>query len=216
MKSDEQNQQKSAGVKDLSRRNLLKGAAYVTAAGAVLGTTPARAYGPDALEDAVLNHTGRQRLPFRQGQRTWFANIANWYEFPTTNLEILEVWAYTDKLSYAPGDTVALHVNTTADAYSFEVFRDGATLDSVYKRENIGGAYHDTPLEAYESGCNWPISTQFKIPYDWKSGGYVIVLSVERDGQRVEHEAFFVLRSANPGKTAKILFLPAIPTLDRL
>jgi hypothetical protein len=31
-------------------------------------------------------------------------------------------------------------------------------------------------------------------------------------GTKIEHEAFFVLRSATPGRTAKILFLPAIPT----
>jgi hypothetical protein len=196
---------------DISKRDLLKVAASAAAASAAVGATSAQAYGIDGVQDA-LNQTGRQRLPFRQGQRTWFANIANWYEFPTTNPEILEVWAYADKLSYAPGDTVALHVNTTADTYSFEVFRDGGTLDSVLKQEGIAGAYHDTPLEAYEPGCNWPVSTQSTIPADWKSGGYVIVLTVERDGTKIEHEAFFVLRSATPGRTAKILFLPAIPT----
>jgi hypothetical protein len=201
----------SEGVEDISKRDLLKVAASAAAASAAVGATSAQAYGIDGVQDA-LNQTGRQRLPFRQGQRTWFANIANWYEFPTTNPEILEVWAYADKLSYAPGDTVALHVNTTADTYSFEVFRDGGTLDSVLKQEGIAGAYHDTPLEAYEPGCNWPVSTQSTIPADWKSGGYVIVLTVERDGTKIEHEAFFVLRSATPGRTAKILFLPAIPT----
>ncbi len=196
----------SEGVEDISKRDLLKVAASAAAASAAVGATSAQAYGIDGVQDA-LNQTGRQRLPFRQGQRTWFANIANWYEFPTTNPEILEVWAYADKLSYAPGDTVALHVNTTADTYSFEVFRDGGTLDSVLKQEGIAGAYHDTPLEAYEPGCNWPVSTQSTIPADWKSGGYVIVLTVERDGTKIEHEAFFVLRSATPGRTAKILFL---------
>jgi hypothetical protein len=198
-------------VDDPSKRDMLKVAASAAAASAAMGATAAHAYGIDGVQKG-LNQTGRQRLPFRQGQRTWFANIANWYEFPTTNSDILEVWAYTDKLSYAPGDEVALHVNTTANAYSFEVFRDGGTLDSVYRQENVAGAYHDTPIEAYESGCNWPESTRFTIPADWKSGGYVIVLSVERDGEKIEHEAFFVLRSANPGQTAKILFLPAIPT----
>lgn len=207
--NDEHEPGKTPGDFDQGRRDLLKAAALGAALGASAGAGSARAYGIDGVQEG-LNRTGRQRLPFRQGQRTWFSNIANWYEFPTTDPDVLEVWAYTDKLSYAPGDEVALHVNTTADAYNVEVFRDGGTLASVYRQEGIAGAYHDTPLEAYESGCNWPVSTSFKIPADWKSGGYVVVLTVERDGEKIEHEAFFILRSANPGRTAKILFLPAI------
>jgi hypothetical protein len=209
---EEQNEAGTSEVQDPNKRELLKASAAAIAAGTIFNASFTRAYdAPSGVQDA-LNKTGRQRLPFRQGQRNWFSNIANWYEFPTANPDILEIWAYTDKLSYAPGDEVALHVNTTADSYSLEVFRDGGTLDSVHKQEGVAGAYHETPIEAYESGCNWPASTHFRIPSDWKSGGYVIVLTVEREGQKVEHEAFFLLRSAYPGSTAKILFLPAIPT----
>ena len=78
-------------VLDPSKRDLLKAAAAAAAAGAVLGASQAHAYDAPAGVQNALNQTGRQRLPFRQGERYWFANIANWYEFPTTNPEILEV-----------------------------------------------------------------------------------------------------------------------------
>jgi hypothetical protein len=97
--NDEHEPGKTSGVFDQGRRDLLKAAALSAAVGASAGAGSARAYGIDGVQEG-LNRTGRQRLPFRQGQRTWFSNIANWYEFPTTDPDVLEVWAYTDKLSY--------------------------------------------------------------------------------------------------------------------
>ncbi|MGD9193777.1 MAG: hypothetical protein PVH58_17785 [Desulfobacterales bacterium] len=198
----------------LNRRTLLKATATAAAAAAAgaLSAGKVMAYdAPEAVKKS-LEKTGRVRLPFGQAERNWLANIVNWYEFPTKDPEVLEVWAYCDKLSYAPGDEVALHVNTTAPNYNIEIFRDGGKLESVYKKTDVPGAYHETPIKAYESGCNWPVSTRIKIPSDWKSGGYVVVLSVEKDGKRIEHEAFFILRAKNPGARSKILFMPAIPT----
>ena len=200
---------------DQSKRDLVKGAAAATAATAtatLLAASSARAYdAPEAVKNA-LEKTGRVRLPFGQAQRNWLANIAYWYEFPTKDQDVLEIWGYTDKLSYAPGDEVSLHVNTTAPNYSVEVFRDGGKWESVHKQEGITGAYHNTAIDCYEKGCGWPASSKIKLPADMKSGAYVVVLSVEKGEQRVEQEAFFIVRSAQPGAKNKILFIPAVPT----
>lgn len=67
-------------------------------------------------------------------------------------------------------------------------------------------------MNNHETGCGWPVSTKIRIPKDWKSGGYVVVLSAQNGEARVEQEAFFVLRAAQPGKETKILFMPAVPT----
>ncbi|MGD9260131.1 MAG: twin-arginine translocation signal domain-containing protein, partial [Desulfobacterales bacterium] len=97
----------------LNRRTLLKATATAAAAAAAgaLSAGKLMAYdAPEAVKKS-LEKTGRVRLPFGQAERNWLANIVNWYEFPTRDPEVLEVWAYCDKLSYAPGDEVALHVN---------------------------------------------------------------------------------------------------------
>lgn len=200
---------------DMGRRAVLKTAAVSTTAAVAAGalhTGVAKAYDAPAAVQKSLEKPGRVRLPFGQAERNWLANIANWYEFPTNDPEILEVWGYTDKLSYKPGDEIELHVNATASTYKIEIFRDGGEWESVYKQDGVSGTYHDTPIDCYEKGCGWPVSAKIPIPNNWKSGAYVVILSAEKDEQHVEQEAFFILRAAQPGSKNKILFLPAVPT----
>lgn len=193
-----------------SRRTVLKSAAGITAVGAAAaGSAEALEFEglEQGLERAIVNPLQRDRIPPSQGARNWITNVAYWYEFPSNDPEDLEVWGYTDKLSYAPGEEVSLHVNTTADTYEVEVQRDGAKLETVMSFEGVQGAYHETPIDCYATGCGWPVSHRFSIPADWKSGGYIVVLRVERDGQKIEQEAFFTLRAADPGADADILFI---------
>jgi hypothetical protein len=136
----------------------------------------------------------------------------NWSEFPSDDPKEVEVWGYTAKQSYAPGETLNLHVNVNPNGrkYSVEIVRDGAEWVSVYKKEGLVGAKHDTPIKAYTKGCGWPVSHTLKIPSDWKSGGYVVIFRIQ-DGKKVkEQEAFFILRAAK--KTAKIAFVAATST----
>ena len=196
-------------IQDTSRRDMLKGAAI--AAAGMMSSPMVNASEYDAFNNFKAN-VKRDNFPFAQSKRKLLANVAYWFEFPSEDKTELEVWSYTDKLTYGPGDTVSLHVNTTAKDYSVEIFRDGGTWESVYKKEGIAGAYQDTPLDAYKNGCNWAVSHQFKIPKDWRSGGYVVVLKVQRGEEVIEHEAFFTLRAAQPGKNSDILFVLSTPT----
>ncbi len=136
----------------------------------------------------------------------------NWSEFPSDDPEETEVWGYTGKPSYAPGEFLDLHVNVNPHGlkYSVEIIRDGAEWVSVYKKEGIVGDKHETPTLAYTEGCGWPVSHSIEIPSDWKSGGYVIVFRTE-DGDKIkEQEGFFILRNAK--KTGKIAFVAATST----
>lgn len=199
---------------DETRRDLMKGAAVTAAAAAAVASASGTAHAaglPDAVRGS-LEKTGRVRLPFGQAQRNWLSNIAYWYEFPTNDRNVLEVWGYTDKLSYAPGDEVALHVNTTAATFDVRVYRDGRKWEQVHEKLAVPGAYHDTPIDCYEKGCGWPVAYKFKIPNDMKSGAHVVVLSVKKDETTVEQEAFYIVRAAQPGSRNKILFMPALPT----
>ncbi len=210
----ETGQEPENGVEDTGRRNVLKSAAGVTAMGALgaLGANRAEANLPDGLTNAVMNPLQRDRIPPSQTARNWIMNAAHWYEFPSNDPNDLEVWGYTDKMSYAPGDEVALHVNTTADSYTLIIQRDGGTLETLATVEGLTAGYYETPIDCYEKGCGWPVSHRFTIPDDWKSGGYILILRVERDGQTVEQDAFLTLRAKDPGAESDILFVLATGT----
>ncbi len=114
--------------------------------------------------------------------------------------------AYPARLSYEPGEEVALHVSTTAAKYSVEIARVGAKRELVWSKDDIAGAKHDTPANASTHGCRWPASLTVHVPGDWKSGYYSVTLkAAETQGKPIQGEAFFVVRSARPGKQARIL-----------
>ena len=57
--------------------------------------------------------------------------LDNYYIGPARNPDVLEIWAYTERFSYAPGETVGLRVHTTADSWNLEIGRDGAVYEQV-------------------------------------------------------------------------------------
>ena len=144
----------------------------------------------------------------------WFsATHTHWYEFPTDDPAQLEVWCYTDKLSYAPGETVQFHTNTTAQTYSLEVVRDGADPEVVYSVEALPGQRYPTPTDANEVGCGWPVAHEWPLPADLRSGGYVVYARARNgDGEEREQQHFFVVRPARPGDGANILLVCATST----
>ena len=44
-----------------------------------------------------------EQYGFRIGQSGNYATDSHWYEFPSNDPDTLEVWTYTDHISYAPG-----------------------------------------------------------------------------------------------------------------
>lgn len=117
-------------------------------------------------------------------------------ERPRNDPQEPEIWCYTDRFSYAPGDEIAVHVHTTAAAYDVRVIRDGADPTLVWERQGLTGTARETPADAYESGCGWPVSFTIAAGADWNSGFYLIILTMEMDGRLYEREGFFVVRSA--------------------
>lgn len=149
----------------------------------------------------------------QQRGQNFSATHLNFFEFPSEDPSQLEVYCYTDNISYAPGDTVQFHVSTTAKSYSIEVFRDGSNPESVYSAAGLEGQLHKTPVDAPMKGCGWPVSTSWLLPLDLRSGGYLVLTKVRGDdGEEVEHEHFFVVRSANPGRDTNILLVCATST----
>jgi hypothetical protein len=52
-------------------------------------------------------------------------------ERPSADRSALEIWCYTDRFSYRPGERVDVHVHTTAATYGVRVVRDGARPQEV-------------------------------------------------------------------------------------
>jgi hypothetical protein len=116
------------------------------------------------------------------------------------------VEGYTDRLSYAPGETVKLHVSCAAPEYEVQVARLGAKRSVVLEVRSVPGKEHPVPANASSTGCGWPVSHTFEIPKIWKSGYYSVRLQAKRPGGKAAaSECFFVVRPASPGKDAKIL-----------
>jgi hypothetical protein len=113
---------------------------------------------------------------------------------------------YADPLSVRAGDKIAFHVSSDAERYSIEISRVGADRQVVWTRKDLRGTHHATPENAATHGCGWPAALTETVPEDWKSGYYSVILrGAGPDGDDVEGEMFFVVRSAHPGRDTGIL-----------
>jgi hypothetical protein len=117
----------------------------------------------------------------------------------------LSIDGYTDQLSVPAGDEISFHISTGADRYDMEIARVGAERKIVWSRTGLSGAEHPVPPDASTHGCRWPAAFQLTIPPDWPSGYYSAVLRAEHAEQKAVGEISFVVRSAHPGRDARIL-----------
>ncbi|MES0827636.1 N,N-dimethylformamidase beta subunit family domain-containing protein [Ruegeria sp. SCP11] len=132
--------------------------------------------------------------------------LDHYYIGPARDDRVLEIWGYTDRYTYRPGDTVDLRVSTTAPNWSLEVGRDGVNYAPVMHVADLPGLHQDTPEHCSVYGCDWEVSHSFTIPDDWTAGAYLITLRAERQGDAVEeHHLIFVRRAAQAEPAAMVL-----------
>lgn len=125
----------------------------------------------------------------------------------------LQVWCYTNKLSYLPGELVQFHVNTSAKNFSLEIIKDGANPITVFKKENIPGKWQDTPKDCSVKGCGWDALFEWTIPDDWDSAGYMVLAKAKNEaGEQVTQEHFFIVLPKHPGKDKKMVLVAATCT----
>jgi hypothetical protein len=111
------------------------------------------------------------------------AVTGHYYETASPDPARAQVWGYTDRLSYAPGETLVLHAMSSAERIGVEILRDGLAPQVVHRAE-ISGGLAPTPAECSVRGCGWPVRLRLVLP-DWPSGLYVIRLTVP--GHQSEH-----------------------------
>ncbi|GLY81011.1 N,N-dimethylformamidase beta subunit family domain-containing protein [Actinoallomurus iriomotensis] len=123
--------------------------------------------------------------------REWPSERA--YAAPDTE----EVWCYTDRFSYFPGETVAFHLSASVPTFTVEVTRDGLRPETVWSRDGVTAGRFEAPADAYATGCGWPVGLTLDIPGDWRPGFYVVtVRATLSDGELWEREHFFVVKAA--------------------
>jgi hypothetical protein len=129
-----------------------------------------------------------------------FAVRGHYYEYPGMDGERGEIWCYTDRFSYRPGEVARLHVSATAKTFSIRIERDGATETKVVEKHGIASRWQDTPDQCSVEGCGWEASFEIAIGEDWPSGAYRVTLSAEgRGGAEIACRHLFIV-CPKPGK----------------
>ncbi len=124
--------------------------------------------------------------------------LDNSYIGPARDPAVLEIWAYSDRFSYAPGETLPLRVSTTAERYDIEIGHDGAAYEPLLQLKGLLGVHHDTAADCAITGCGWPVAQDIEIPRNWRSGGYLVTLRGHRGEETVEEHYLFILRAKRP------------------
>jgi len=117
------------------------------------------------------------------------------------------IWAYGDRLSAAPGESVAFFMSATSPRCSVEIARVGRTRETVWRKDGIEVGRHGTPDRPHENGCDWPEAFRLKIPADWRSGYYELRFEGE-DGAVGRH--MLCVKPATP--TARAVLVLATNT----
>jgi hypothetical protein len=112
------------------------------------------------------------------------------------------LWAYSDRLSARASETVSFHVAGTGGRCAVEIARLAAGRDIVWRRQAIAIDAHPVPPNAHVAGCDWPVAFTLKVPADWRSGYYDVLLAGD-DGAQARH--MLVVKAAAPSAAAVLV-----------
>ncbi|ESX83771.1 N,N-dimethylformamidase beta subunit family domain-containing protein [Mesorhizobium sp. LNJC405B00] len=147
-------------------------------------------------------------VPRRQG----FDGVKTlYYETVFQDPAHLEVFTYTDRMSYQPGEMVRFHTSTTAERFDINIVRDGIWPQEIARIEGISGQSVGLRDRFYERGCDWPESQTWRVPDDAPAGFYIATSGASKgDVHREQEHGFFVLPREDQRK--EILLVSATGT----
>jgi hypothetical protein len=129
------------------------------------------------------------------------------YQTATADSHTLEGYCYTDRISYHPGDSVAIHASSTAREVDFEIIADAKIPKVVEYFSGIAVESVPTPPDFYSEGCRWPVALRWTIPRTLSSGFYILRIVARRGERRVEHEHGFCVKRDKSKAAAPVLFI---------
>ncbi len=124
------------------------------------------------------------------------------------------ILGYANRLSCIAGEEVTFHVSASGTSATMVIDRLGAERVRVFEKRDIACATQAIPDRASSEGCQWPAACVLTIPEDWASGYYEATLSLDDGEKPAKGSLFFVVRSSDPGKRAKILLQLATNTYN--
>lgn len=124
------------------------------------------------------------------------------------------VMGYASPQSCLPGESVAFHLSSSGSAVDLAIDRVGGERVRVFEQQGVETNAYPIPDRASSDGCQWPAATTFTVPDDWTSGYYEVTVTLATDDQPVRSTLFFVVRSASPGTSSKILLQLATNTYN--
>ena len=156
-------------------------------------------------------HAGDLMVVERPGAFHAFMSI--WFERPDTIPGRPEVWAYTDRISYAPGDTVRVHVSGTTPVVDVTMHLDTESTLELHRGE-ASVEHHPTPADAYRTGCGWPVAFEWTIPLDCPSGGCILTVSGRGPDATARHQHLFIIGPArgSSDRSERVLMIAATST----
>jgi hypothetical protein len=177
------------------RRFLAGGAAALVSVGAACGTDQTKA---STRTTARLG--GAAKKPARSADELELPT-AGWIQaenrLPGTNAWVVgsvpiphSIEGYPDHVSAKAGDTVALHVSSTAPTFHVEAYRmgwyQGYGGRLVWRSPETAGQTQPIPGPQSSTNmveCNWAPSLHFDVKSDWPAGNYLLKL-VGSNGQQ--------------------------------
>lgn len=182
----------------LTRRGFLAGgiAAVASVGAAACGTTPEahdkpRPTKPASKKKAVAAHKpGELELP----TAAWLIAENNRPGTPEWQVSCVPIFhsieGYPDHVSATAGDTVALHVSSTAPTFHVEAYRmgwyQGYGGRLVWKSPETPGSVRSIPAPQPTTNlveCNWAPSVHMDVTSEWPPGNYLLKL-VGSNGQQ--------------------------------
>jgi len=127
----------------------------------------------------------------------------------------MRIEAYLESLSASPGETIRLHASAEARWCALQIVREGLHETCVHVDERLEIGNHPLPSKPWETGAQWPVCWEFKIPRAWRSGVYRIDLFCGDISEafhwqgwsqvQARHSILLVVRADSPGRAGKIL-----------
>ena len=155
---------------------------------------------------------GRENFVFMPRRQSFDCVQALYYETVLNDPATLEVFSYTDRLSYRAGDEVLFHSSTTAAHFDIDIVLDGLRPQPIASLSGIRGTSVGITPDFFAEGCDWPVCARWRIPADAPPGFYIATSRARRgDDQQIEQDhGFFVLPP--PASPRKILLIAATCT----
>jgi N,N-dimethylformamidase beta subunit-like protein len=117
---------------------------------------------------------------------------------------VIEGYAWPQ--SVVAGDTIGIHCSASVPNVTIEIARVGARREVVVRREGLAIDHHAVPADVQVHGCGWPAALTIPVDPAWRSGYYEVVFSASGvDPAIATSQAYFVVRSARPGRDTKIV-----------